>query len=195
MNTKLFEQLKTKCKDFGLTKKGLEGLAELGSSDLTDESTDEEIAAKADSLVAHARLMQGEITRKTRKPSTKKASEDEADGEDEDGHNDDALTETLRKFTERLDALESENKTLKEERAASERSSLIAEKAKKLGIPEFMVKRLSIAADADIDAELASFKQELVSNSLMPKGQAHEIGVDVTQAKADAKAWAAGLPD
>ena len=195
MKTKLFEQLKTKCKSFGLTKKGLEELVELGSSDLTDESTDEEIAAKADSLVPFAKAMQGEITRKTRKPSAKKPSEDEGDGEGEDGHSDDTTTELFRKFNERLDALEKENNALKEEKAASERATLIADKAKKLGIPDFMVKRLHFAEDADIDAELANFKQDLVSNSLMPKGQAHEVDVDMTQAKADAKAWAAGLPD
>ena len=194
MKTKLLEQLKTKCKSFGLTKKALEDLAEVGATDFTDETTDEEIAAKADSLVPYAKAMQGEITRKTRKTSAKKPSEDEGDGEVEDGH-DDSVLEMLRKLNERLEAVESENKTLKEEKTASERASLIADKAKKLGIPEFMVKRLSIAADADIDAELASFKQDLVSNSLMPKGQAHEIGVDMTQAKEDAKAWAAGLPD
>lgn len=195
MNTKLFEVLKTKCKSFGLTKKALEELTELGSSELTDESTDEEIAAKADLLVPYAKAMQGEITRKTRKSSAKKQSEDEGDGEDTDDNND-AVSELFKKFNERLDALEAENKTLKEERAASERASLIADKAKKLGIPEFMAKRLSIAEDADIDAELASFKQDLVSNSLMPKGQAHEAGkMDLTQAKEDAKAWAAGLPD
>lgn len=195
MNTKLFEVLKTKCKSFGLTKKALEELTELGSSELTDESTDEEIAAKADLLVPYAKAMQGEITRKTRKSSAKKQSEDEGDGEDTDDNND-AVSELFKKFNERLDALEAENKTLKEERAASERASLIADKAKKLGIPEFMAKRLSIAADADIDAELASFKQDLVSNSLMPKGQAHEAGkMDLTQAKEDAKTWAAGLPD
>lgn len=195
MNTKLFEVLKTKCKSFGLTKKALEELTELGSSELTDESTDEEIAAKADLLVPYAKAMQGEITRKTRKSSTKKQSEDEGDGEDTDDNND-AVSELFKKFNERLDALEAENKTLKEERAASERASLIADKAKKLGIPEFMAKRLSIAADADIDAELSSFKQDLVSNSLMPKGQAHEAGkMDLTQAKEDAKTWAAGLPD
>lgn len=195
MNTKLFEVLKTKCKSFGLTKKALEELTELGSSELTDESTDEEIAAKADLLVPYAKAMQGEITRKTRKSSAKKQSEDEGDGEDTDDNND-AVSELFKKFNERLDALEAENKTLKEERAASERASLIADKAKKLGIPEFMAKRLSIAADADIDAELASFKQDLVSNSLMPKGQAHEAGkIDLTQAKEDAKTWAAGLPD
>lgn len=195
MNTKLFEVLKTKCKSFGLTKKALEELTELGSSELTDESTDEEIAAKADLLVPYAKAMQGEITRKTRKSSAKKQSEDEGDGEDTDDNND-AVSELFKKFNERLDALEAENKTLKEEREASERASLIADKAKKLGIPEFMAKRLSIAADADIDAELASFKQDLVSNSLMPKGQAHEAGkMDLTQAKEDAKTWAAGLPD
>lgn len=195
MNTKLFEVLKTKCKSFGLTKKALEELTELGSSELTDESTDEEIAAKADLLVPYAKAMQGEITRKTRKSSAKKQSEDEGDGEDTDDNND-AVSELFKKFNERLDALEAENKTLKEERAASERASLIADKAKKLGIPEFMAKRLSIAEDADIDAELASFKQDLVSNSLMPKGQAHEAGkMDLTQAKEDAKTWAAGLPD
>lgn len=195
MNTKLFEVLKTKCKSFGLTRKALEELTELGSSELTDESTDEEIAAKADLLVPYAKAMQGEITRKTRKSSAKKQSEDEGDGEDTDDNND-AVSELFKKFNERLDALEAENKTLKEERAASERASLIADKAKKLGIPEFMAKRLSIAADADIDAELASFKQDLVSNSLMPKGQAHEAGkMDLTQAKEDAKTWAAGLPD
>lgn len=195
MNTKLFEVLKTKCKSFGLTKKALEELTELGSSELTDESTDEEIAAKADLLVPYAKAMQGEITRKTRKSSAKKQSEDEGDGEDTDDNND-AVSELFKKFNERLDALEAENKTLKEERAASERASLIADKAKKLGIPEFMAKRLSIAEDADIDAELASFKQDLVSNSLMPKGQAHEAGkMDLTQAKEDAKTWAASLPD
>lgn len=194
MKTKLFEQLKTKCKSFGLTKKGLEELAELGSADFTDETTDEEIAAKADSLVPIAKAMQGEITRKTRKPSAKKTSDDEVDGEGEDGHSDEVL-EMVRKLNERLDAVETENKTLKAAAAASERASLIADKAKALGLPEFMVKRLHIAEDADIDAELAAFKQDLVSNSLMPKGQAHEIGVDETQAKADAKAWAAGLPD
>ena len=99
---------------------------------------------------------------------------------------------------QRIAALEKENNDLKAEKAATERATTIADKAKKLGIPEFMVKRIigSIAEDADVDAELANFKQELVNNSLMPKGQAHEAGkIDLTQAKEDAKSWAAGLPD
>lgn len=197
MNTKLFEVLKTKCKSFGLTKKALEELTELGSSELTDESTDEEIAAKADLLVPYAKAMQGEITRKTRKSSTKKQSEDEGDGEDESDTDMPAWFKTYQQKNDaRIAAIEQENTTLKAEKAATERATTIADKAKKLGIPEFMVKRLHIADDADIDAELTNFKQELVNNSLMPKGQAHEAGkVDLTQAKEDAKTWAAGLPD
>lgn len=197
MNTKLFEVLKTKCKSFGLTKKALEELTELGSSELTDESTDEEIAAKADLLVPYAKAMQGEITRKTRKSSTKKQSEDEGDGEDESDTDAPAWFKQYQQSNDaRIAALEQENSTLKADKAATERATTIADKAKKLGIPEFMVKRLHIADDADIDAELTNFKQELVNNSLMPKGQAHEAGkVDLTQAKEDAKTWAAGLPD
>lgn len=197
MNTKLFEVLKTKCKSFGLTKKALEELTELGSSELTDESTDEEIAAKADLLVPYAKAMQGEITRKTRKSSAKKQSEDEGDGEDESDTDMPAWFKTYQQSNDaRIAALEQENTTLKAEKAATERATTIADKAKKLGIPEFMVKRLHIADDADIDAELTNFKQEFVNNSLMPKGQAHEAGkVDLTQAKEDAKTWAAGLPD
>jgi hypothetical protein len=197
MNTKLFEVLKTKCKSFGLTKKALEELTELGSSELTDESTDEEIAAKADLLVPYAKAMQGEITRKTRKSSTKKQSEDEGDGEDESDTDAPAWFKQYQQSNDaRIAALEQENSTLKAEKAATERATTIADKAKKLGIPEFMVKRLHIADDADIDAELTNFKQELVNNSLMPKGQAHEAGkVDLTQAKEDAKTWADGLPD
>lgn len=199
MNTKLFEVLKTKCKSFGLTKKALEELTELGSSELTDESTDEEIAAKADLLVPYAKAMQGEITRKTRKSSTKKQSEDEGDGEDESDTEMPAWFKQYQQSNDqRIATLEKENNDLKAEKAATERATTIADKAKKLGIPEFMVKRIigSIAEDADVDAELANFKQELVNNSLMPKGQAHEAGkIDLTQAKEDAKSWAAGLPD
>lgn len=192
MKTKLFEQLKTKCKDFGLSKKALEEIVEIGASELTDESSDDDIAAKADSLVPFAKAMQGEITRKTRKQSKQKSSEDEDDDEGKSGSNDD-VTEMFRKLNERLDAVEKENKQLKDEKFASERASLIADKAKKLGIDEAIYKRLHFAEDADIDKELSELKQDLVNASLMGKGQAHEIGLDETQAKADAKAWAQSL--
>ena len=196
MKKKLLAALTAKCKQYGLTPKGIEELVEIGASDLTDEATDDEIAAKVDSLVPYAKAMQGEITRKSRKKSSAKPSKGEGDGEEEDGETgEDEIPAWMKPFTERLNALETENKTLKEEKAKSERASLIADKAKKLGIPDYLVKRLHLADDADVDAELTSFKQDLVNNNLMPKDRSHELGNSEEESKAAAKAWAQSLPD
>ncbi len=196
MKTKLFNALNEKAKSYGLTKKALEELVEIGASDLADDASDEDITAKAESLVPYAKAMQGEITRKSRKPSTKPStkSSKEEDGEG-DGEGDDDTPAWARKMNERLEALESENKQLKAEKTAAERATLIAEKSKKLGIPDFLMKRLHIADDADIDTELAAFKQDLVNNNLVPKDQTHEFGTSEEESRAAAKAWAQSLPD
>ncbi|MCM1075952.1 MAG: hypothetical protein NC548_48575 [Lachnospiraceae bacterium] len=198
MNEKLLTVLKSKCEKFGLTPKALEELATLGSNGLADDASDEDISAKADSLVPFAKAMQGEITRKTRKPSAKpskqssKKEDEEGDGE---GEEDDETPAWAKKLNERLEALETENKTLKAEKTAAERASLIAEKSKKLGIPDFVMKRLHIADDADIDKVLSEFKQDLVNNNLVAKDQTHEFGTTDDEAKAAAQAWAKSLPD
>ena len=57
------------------------------------------------------------------------------------------------------------------------------------------MKRIAIADDADIAKELADFKQDLVSNNLMPKDAASETGQKEDAMKADAKAWAESLPN
>ncbi len=194
MKKKLIAVLTVKCKSFGLTPKAIENLAELGAAELKDDATEEDIAAKADSLVPYAKAMQGEITRKTRKSSTE-PSDDEGSGEETTGTGEAAEPAWTKKFSERLDALESENQKLKAEKAATERAAQIAAAAKKHGIPDFMAKRLHIADDADIETEVAAFKQELVNNSLVPKGQAHEPGKDATADKEAARAWANSLPD
>ncbi len=196
MKKKLLAALTAKCKQYGLTPKAIEELVEIGASDLTEEATDDEIAAKVDSLVPYAKAMQGEITRKSRKKSSAKPSKDEGDGEEEDGETgEDDEPAWMKKVNERLDALETENKTLKEEKAKTERASLIADKAKKLGIPEYLVKRMSFAEDADLDKELSDLKQDLVNNNLMPKDRSHELGTSEEEAKAAAEAWAQTLPD
>ncbi|EKC66961.1 hypothetical protein OBE_05683, partial [human gut metagenome] len=64
-----------------------------------------------------------------------------------------------------------------------------------LGIPDYLMKRVSFAEDADLDKELADYKQELVTNNLMPKEQAHETGSSKEAMEADAKAWAESLPN
>lgn len=196
MKKKLLAALTAKCKQYGLTPKAIEELVEIGASGLTEEATDDEIAAKVDSLVPYAKAMQGEITRKSRKKSSAKPSKDEGNGEEEDGETgEDDEPAWMKKVNERLEALETENKTFKEEKAKTERASLIADKAKKLGIPEYLVKRMSFAEDADLDKELSDLKQDLVNNNLMPKDRSHELGTSEEEAKAAAEAWAQTLPD
>lgn len=186
----------------GLTEKALDELAEIGSQGLTDTSTDEEIKNAADSLVPYAKLMQGEITRKTskRNQTPKPKKKDDGDEGDDDDDDDDKgiaaiVAKQLAPFKEQMDKLQAENDALKAEKAKGERDALIAAEAKKLGIPDYLIKRIAIADDADVANELAAFKQELVNNNLMPKGAVSETGKTEDQMKADAKAWAESLPN
>lgn len=196
MKTKFFTALKAKCKDMGLSKKALEELTEIGAKGLTDESTDDEINTAVDSLVPVAKAMQSEITRKTTpKPSTKPSETNEGGEGNENKPGGAEMPEWAKAWQTRLDNLEKENAALKAEKTASERNATIAEKAKSHGIPEYLLKRMSFAEDADIDKELAALKQDLVNNNLMPKGQAHEGGSTDVNDIAAAEAWAASLPN
>ena len=195
MKKKFRKLLSEKCKDMGLTDKARDDLVEIGAEGLADDASDEDIAAKVDSLVPYAKAMQGEITRKTQRPkpqSKKPQSNDE--GEDEGGNEDEA-PEWFKPFQKKLTDLETENAALKAEKAKTTRQAEISAKAKKLGIPDYLMKRVSFAEDADLDKELADYKQELVTNNLMPKEQAHETGSSKEAMEADAKAWAESLPN
>lgn len=199
MNKKFRTALSEKCKDMGLTDKALDELAELGSKGLADDASDEDITKAVDLVVPYAKLMQGEITRKTRKSSTQSSSQSKKEGEDEGEQHDSAIAaliaEQMKPFKEQLDKLQTENDALKAEKATKERNAIIAEKAKALGIPDYLMKRVSFAEDADLDKELADYKQELVNNNLVSKEQAHETGKADEAMKADADAWAKSLPD
>lgn len=187
----------------GLTEKALDELAELGSQGLSDTSTDEEIKNAADLLVPYAKLMQGEITRKTRqhnqagKPK-KKGKTDEGDDDDDD-YADEGIAalirEQLKPLKDEIDALKGENANLKAEKAKGERNALIAAKAKELGIPDYLLKRIAIADDEDYEKALSEFKQDLVNNNLMPKDAASVTAGTDDQMKAAAKSWAESLPD
>jgi len=198
MKIKFKKALSEKLKDMGLTEKAIDDLVELGCKGLKDDSSDEDINAAVDLLVPYAKVMQGEITRKTRKTTThnqtKTDEEVEVEGE-QDAKIASIIAKQLAPLTDTVNKLKEENEALKAEKAKGERSALIAEKAKKLGIPEFLMKDRTIPEDADIDKVLGDFKNELVSHSLMPKDAAQETGKVEDQMKADADAWAKGLPD
>lgn len=199
MNEKLRKIMSEACRDMGLTSKALEELCEMGSQGLTEESTDEDVKQKADSLIPFAKMMQGEITRKMSKktPPTPPVKEPTPPEPPKGGDSEIAkyIAEQLAPFKAQLDKLQGENEALKAEKAKGERTALIVQTAKKLGIPDYLVKRYSIADDADIEKELNDFKQELVNASLLPKDSAQETSKKEEDMKADAKAWAESLPN
>lgn len=200
MKKKFLSLLTEKCKDMGLTSKALEELVDMGSEGLADDASDEDISKKVDSLVPYAKAMQAEITRKTRKDTSKQSKKqstyDNGEGnEGEDGNEPDWFKKAMKKRDEELDALKRENETLKAEGAKKSRSEQIAAKAKELGIPDFLMKRFSIADDADVEKELTEYKQDLVTNKLMPQDAAHERSSSEEAMRTEAKAWAESLPN
>lgn len=195
MNKKLLTVLQAKCKDFGLSKSAIEDLCKSGSEGLGEDASDEDIEAKADSLVPYARLTQAEVTRKAQnKPQPKPDKPADKPGEEETDEPE--WFKRYRAETEKkISAIEKENETLKSERSKSERTALIAQTAKELGIPDFLMKRISLADDADVKKELTEYKQELVNNKLMPAESAPITSSSDEAAKDDAQAWAKSLPD
>jgi hypothetical protein len=202
MKKKFLSLLTEKCKDMGLTSKALDELTEMGSEGLADDASDEDIQKKVDSLVPFAKAMQAEITRKTRKDTSKQSKKQSTDdnGEGNEGNNGDEnepewFKNAMKKRDEELEKLKQVNETLKAEGAKKSRSEQIAAKAKELGIPDFLMKRFSMADDADIEKELTEYKQDLVTNKLMPQDAAHELSGSEEAMRNEAKAWAEGLPN
>lgn len=195
MRKSILEILQAKCKDFGLSDKAIEELAEVGGDGLTEESSDEDAEKYADSLVPLAKLIQAEVTRKLqRKPKVE--NKPEQPKEEQNGNEEPEWFKNYKAEQEaRLNELKSENQAMKAERDKAERGAKIAAKAKELGIPDFLMKRYSMAEDADIDKELTAYKQDLVTNNLMPKAQADIITSSDEAARDDAKTWANSLPN
>lgn len=181
MNTKLRKSLSELCKDFGLTDKALDELAENGSQGLKDDSSDEDVKKVADSLVNFARMMQGEITRKTSKSKheeeksalLKQIEELKAKLQNPNPTPEPPKTdepEWFKSYREQqelaFNQLKEENERIKLEQAKRLRTEQINAKAKELGIPSFIMKNVAIADDADYEKVLSEIKQELVNNSL-----------------------------
>ena len=202
MNKKFRTLLSEKCKDMGLTAKALDELTTMGSEGLAEDASDEDISKKVDLLVPFAKAMQAEITRKTRGNNNSQSQQQSSNnGEGNEGGNgsDKDIPEwfksEMKKRDEQLAALQTENETLKTEGIKTARANAIAAKAKALGIPDFLMKRFSVADDADIDKELTDYKQDLVTNKLMSADAAHEQSTSEAALKEEAKRFAEGLPN
>lgn len=197
MKSKFTGILKDKCKDFGLTEQAIADLVEMGIEGLTEESSDEDFSKKADSLVPFAKMMQKEITRKSakNKPQPNKGQTKEDDPEKGGGAGDEDMPAWAKAMQQSFEAMKAENEKLKADAKANDRKAQIQSKAKEMGIPEALMKRFSLADDADVDAELTAFKQDLINSSLMPKSAVEEQSAKEASMKAEAENWAKSLSD
>ena len=154
MNAKLFEKVKSLCKDTGLSEKYLKAItAKLGGS-IEDDSTDEAAIEEAANLVAEvAKESQGEATRwaNAKGKGKKKPSKD------------DDPTEA------RLKALEEQLAKYKADEAKGKRSKEISEAFEKHKIPTYLRDRLakSISDDEDLEEAVSALKQDLITNGLI----------------------------
>ena len=208
MKKKFTQFLSEKIKDMGLSEKAVAELVELGSAGLKDDASDDDIKAKVDSVVPFAKVMQGEYTRKVqdakqslqqhnRNRGGEGGSDDGDEGKNKGGDNEiPAWFKDIQKsYDDKISALENENASLKAAKAKEQRDGLIAAKAKELGIPDFLMKHISIEDDADFSKVLTEYKQELVNNKLMPANEAGEQGTAEQAMKDAAKSWAESLPN
>lgn len=202
MKNRFLKFLSDKIKDMGLSEEAIAELVELGVKGLAENSSEEDIKAKVDSIVPFAKAMQGEYTRKVQKAkqSVKTSQQSKEEGEEgEDDGNEGNAPKWFRDYQSKNDAkiaaLEAENAALKTKQVQEARAGQIAAKAKELGIPEFLMKRVVIADDADFEKELLEYKQDLVTNKLMPADAAGEQGSEDQAMKDAAKAWAESLPN
>ena len=187
MNAKLFEKVKSLCKDTGLSEKYLKAItAKLGGS-VEDDSTDEAAIEEAANLVAEvAKESQGEATRwanakgKGKKKPSKDDDPDEDDPEDDPDEDDDSSRgkgKRKQKKDEdpteaRLKALEEQLAKYKADEAKGKRSKEISEAFEKHKIPTYLRDRLakSISDDDDLEEVVSALKQDLITNGLISGG-------------------------
>ena len=187
MNAKLFEKVKSLCKDTGLSEKYLKAItAKLGGS-IEDDSTDETAIEEAANLVAEvAKESQGEATRwanakgKKKKKPSKDDDPDEDDPEDDPDEDDDSSRGKGKRKQKkdddpteaRLKALEEQLAKYKADEAKGKRSKEISEAFEKHKIPTYLRDRLakSISDDEDLEEAVSALKQDLITNGLISEG-------------------------
>lgn len=187
MNAKLFEKVKSLCKDTGLSEKYLKAItAKLGGS-IEDDSTDEAAIEEAANLVAEvAKESQGEATRwanakgKGKKKPSKDDDPDEDDPEDDPDEGDDSSRGKGKRKQKkdddpteaRLKALEEQLAKYKADEAKGKRSKEISEAFEKHKIPTYLRDRLakSISDDEDLEEAVSALKQDLITNGLISEG-------------------------
>ena len=186
MNKKLFDKVKSLCKDTGLSEKYLKAITEKLGGSIEDDSTDEAAIETAANLVADvAKESQGESSRwvdafKKKNPKRKDPDDDDPDddSDDDDDPDDDPdakkkgkkdpMMKLLKKMQKQMEDQAAELKTLKGEKAAGERTANIQKLMEDHKIPKYLRDTLakSIAEGDDAEEAIKNFKQGLITNGL-----------------------------
>ena len=186
MNKKLFEKVKSLCKDTGLSEKYLKAITEKLGGSIEDDSTDEAAIETTANLVADvAKESQGESSRwvdafKKKNPKRKDPDDDDPDddSDDDDDPDDDPdakkngkkdpMMKLLKKMQKQMEDQAAELKTLKGEKAAGERTANIQKLMEDHKIPKYLRDTLakSIAEGDDAEETIKNFKQGLITNGL-----------------------------
>lgn len=178
MNKALFEKVKAKCNDYGLSEKYLITITEKLGGSIEDDSTDENaIDEMANHIAEIAVETQGEATRwvnkKKANQNSKKKDGEEADNDDSnDGdakkkiENPNSQNQNLE--DERIAQLENKIAELESQRQKAERESVIKAAQAKHKIPDWRMKGLHVPDDVDVDEFLADIRQDLITQKLIP---------------------------
>ena len=186
MNKKLFEKVKSLCKDTGLSEKYLKAITEKLGGSIEDDSTDEAAIETTANLVADvAKESQGESSRWVdafKKKNPKRKDPDDDDDPDDDSDDDDPdddpdakkkgkkdpMMKLLKKMQKQMEDQAAELKTLKGEKAAGERTANIQKLMDDHKIPTYLRDTLakSIAEGDDAEETIKNFKQGLITNGL-----------------------------
>lgn len=185
MNKKLFEKVKSLCKDTGLSEKYLKAITEKLGGSIEDDSTDEAAIETTANLVADvAKESQGESSRwvdafKKKNPQRKDSDDgDDPDDDDPDDVDDDPAAKKggkkdpymkmLKKMQKQMEDQRKELETLRGEKAKGERSANIQKLMETHKIPSYLRDTLakSIAEGDDPEESIKNFKQGLITNGL-----------------------------
>lgn len=184
MNKKLFDKVKSLCKDTGLSEKYLKAITEKLGGSVEDDSTDEAAIETAANLIADvAKESQGESSRWVdafKKKNPKRKDHNDSDDDDDDDPDDDPdddsdpkkkkdpMMKLLKKMQKQMEDQAEELKTLKGEKAAGERNKTIQSLMETHKIPKYLRDTLakSIAEGDDAEQAIKDFKQGLITNGL-----------------------------
>lgn len=193
MKDKILSALKTKYANLGFGEKAFSGVADYLASSITEEAQIETAITGVENLL---KAFQGDIDRvRTEKTELQKQYDElkakqgtggTPDKKDEPKP-DDLKAMIAAAIAEAITPLQTKLQTYEQKEVATARQTLIAEKAKGLEIPDYLLKRISVPEELDeagVTQYLTEFKQELVNNSLPKQSPFPQTNGEITEDQA-----------